>query len=231
MSVDGALRSLAGDNIAVSTAIPTGTTSSLSSANSGLNRSRHGSRHVVPSGHTTTRSPPSRSRAMARPSLSRSRVSRTVRPIGEISSDSRLRLYDTARTGRSSATDTYTGSISVRWLHTNSCPRRRAPSPAPASGAGASPLRRHDKPVAARIGVEYLYGTASATARRATARAAPKGSQVNMASVSPAAGRNARRPSWNTIGFGYLSRGNADHLAFSSRVTRFDKMEGIQQCT
>uniref|UniRef100_A0A0Q3P397 Uncharacterized protein n=1 Tax=Setaria italica TaxID=4555 RepID=A0A0Q3P397_SETIT len=97
------------------------------SAKSGLNRSRYGSRQVVPSGHTT-RSPCSSSDRMIRLSRRRSRVSRTV-GIGAISSEKPARLYVTAVTFRRSTVERITGSISVWWLHANNVPRRRPAGP------------------------------------------------------------------------------------------------------
>ncbi|CAA7394020.1 unnamed protein product [Spirodela intermedia] len=91
-----------------------GTISSATSANSGLNRRRYGSLQVVPSGQTT-RSPTSSSRRIVSPSRRRSRVSRTV-GIGDSASETGLRLYVTATNFRRRAVAATMGSSRVRWL-------------------------------------------------------------------------------------------------------------------
>ncbi|GJN20112.1 hypothetical protein PR202_gb07442 [Eleusine coracana subsp. coracana] len=74
--------------VRVSTA--TGVTSPASSANSGLKRSRNGSRHVVTSGHSAT-SPCASMNPIRRRSSSRSRVRRRSRS-GDRISERRPRL-------------------------------------------------------------------------------------------------------------------------------------------
>uniref|UniRef100_A0A0E0QDZ1 Uncharacterized protein n=1 Tax=Oryza rufipogon TaxID=4529 RepID=A0A0E0QDZ1_ORYRU len=115
-------------NMAPPARTATGVTSPAISANRGLNRSRYGSRHVVPSGQTA-RSPPASTDCMITLSLPRSRVSRTV-GIGAIISDKPERLYVTAVTFRCTTVERTAGSSSVRWLHAyNVPPRHRGGAP------------------------------------------------------------------------------------------------------
>ncbi|RDX60841.1 hypothetical protein CR513_60982, partial [Mucuna pruriens] len=100
--------------------IATGTIRSVSSAKRALNLKRKGSRHVVPSGHTT-KSPLDNSRLIFSASMSRVLVSLTV-GMGERISDSLEMEYVTAGTLRRRTDERTTGSIRVRCVQTKSTP-------------------------------------------------------------------------------------------------------------
>ncbi len=199
----------------------TGVIWSVSSANRDENRSRKGSRHVVPSGQIA-RSPSASSLRMLLASCSLLRVSATVL-IGAISLENREIEYVTAVMRRPNATDRKMGSSKVLCEHTkrtplprcccliilpfffsSACSTARGLEEAAAAAGGTLPLITTRTPsIVTSVRAQRIGNTPAAM--RKTARKNPTGIQRRIKSARKGVGRCTRRPSWNTIVFANVS--------------------------